>query len=158
MPDDAKTFMIEGAELIFMNFSGREGPFNREGDRDFSVVLDPTVAEQMLADGWNVKYLAAREEGEEDRPIISVTVSFKRRPPKVVMITSSGKTRLTEDMVGTLDWAEIRNVDLIARAYEWEVNGKTGIKAYLQTMVVEVDEDELERKYGLNDGNDHHAD
>jgi hypothetical protein len=46
-----------------------------------------------------------------------------------------------------LDWADIKSSDLICRAYEWDVNGKTGIKAYLQSLFVTIEEDYLDRKY-----------
>jgi hypothetical protein len=65
------------------------------------------------------------------------------------MITSTARTALDGDSIGFLDWADIGKVDLIARGYEWEVNGKTGIKAYLQTMFVTISEDALELKYAV---------
>jgi hypothetical protein len=101
----------------------------------------------MAKDGWNIKALRAREEGEEEQPYVQVAVNFKGRPPRVVMITSRGRTTLFEDEVEILDWADIQNVDLIIRPYEWVVNGKSGIKAYLQSIYVTIDEDELELKY-----------
>lgn len=152
MADEPKTFMIEDARLIFKNFSGKEGQFNREGDRNFGVVLTDELAEQLLVDGWNIKYLTAREEGENDTPWIPVEVKFKIKPPRVVLLTNNGKTRtqLTDDTVECLDFVEIENVDLIVRAYEWgPINGKFGIKAYLQSMFVTMHEDALERKYGV---------
>jgi hypothetical protein len=63
------------------------------------------------------------------------------------LITSRGRTNLGEDAVEMLDWADILNVDLIVRPYEWNVNGKTGIKAYLQSIYVTIQEDALEQKY-----------
>lgn len=150
MAEEAKTFMVEDAQLIFRNFSGKEGQYNRAGDRNFAVILDTKTASIMEKDGWNVKYLEPREEGDPPTPYISVTVSFKNRPPRVVMITSSGRTNLNEDSISVLDWADVQTADLIARAYEWEVNGKTGIKAYLQSLFITIEEDELERKYGAN--------
>ncbi|MET0786255.1 MAG: hypothetical protein ABWY25_06075 [Paenisporosarcina sp.] len=150
MTDETKTFMVEDARLVFRNFSGKEGQYNREGDRNFAVILDPDTASAMLADGWNVKGLASREEGEPDTPYIQVAVNFKNRPPRVVMITSTARTHLDEASVAVLDWAEIQTADLIARAYEWEVNGKSGIKAYLQSLFVTIEEDALERKYAIN--------
>lgn len=151
MVDEAKTFMIEDAQLIFRNFSGAESQFNKEGKRNFAVVLDPAAAEVMLKDGWNVKYLKPMEGDEEgaETPYISIEVGYKVRPPRVVMITSVSRTNLTSENVGILDWADVQTCDLIARAYEWEVNGKTGIKAYLQSMYITIDEDPLERKYAL---------
>ena len=38
-------------------------------------------------------------------------------------------------------------MDLILNPYEWAVNGKTGVKAYLKSIFVTIQEDELERKY-----------
>lgn len=153
MVDEAKTFMIEDAQLVFRNFSGAEGQYNRAGDRNFGVILDEKIAKVMLKDGWNVKMLASREEGEPDTPYIQVAVGFKVRPPKIVMITSVSRTYLNEDSVGVLDWADVQTCDLIARAYEWDVNGKQGIKAYLQSMFITIEEDALERKYAVSQDN-----
>jgi hypothetical protein len=151
MPDAAKTFMVEDALIIFRNFSGKEGQYNREGDRNFSVVLPKDIAVQMLQDGWNVRYLEAREEGDEDTPYVSVSVNFKNRPPRVVLLTSTTRTQLDEESVEVLDWADIQTADLIARGYDWDVNGKQGTKAYLQSLFVTIEEDALERKYSINE-------
>lgn len=150
MADTAKEFMIEDAKLIFRNFAGKESQFNREGSRNFCVLLPPDVAEDMANDGWNIKTLQAREEGDEDSFYIQVEVGYKNRPPRVVMITSNARTNLGEDEVEVLDWADVQTVDLIARAYEWTVNGKSGIKAYLKSLFITIEEDALERKYAAN--------
>lgn len=150
MPDQAKTFMIEDAQIVFRNFAGKEGQYNREGERNFAVILEPKVAEQMLADGWNVKALTSREEGDPDTPYIQVSVSYKNRPPQVVMITSTARTHLGEDMIEILDWAEFQTVDLICNGYDWTVNGKSGTKAYLKSLYVTIEEDALARKYAIN--------
>lgn len=151
MPDDVKTFMIEDARIIFRNFSGKEGKYDREGDRSFAVILPEDIAETMAKDGWNVKYLEAREEGEPDTPFVSVAVNFNNRPPRVVLLTSTTRTQLDEASVDVLDWADIQTADLIARGYDWSVNGKSGTKAYLQSLFVTIVEDALERKYSINE-------
>jgi hypothetical protein len=154
MVDEAKTFMVEDARIIFRNFSGEPSQYNREGDRNFVVLLDRDIAKEMADDGWNIKTLPAREEGDEDQPMITVAVGYKNRPPIVTMIGSlSGiRTRMTEETVGVLDWADFESVDLIARGYDWEVNDKKGTKAYLQTMFVTIREDALQQKYAIPEG------
>lgn len=147
MPKNDNTVLMENVRIIFRNFAGREGMYNREGDRNFCVLLDDETADAMAKDGWNVKVLKARDEEEDEQPYLQVSVNFKGRPPRVVMITSRGRTTLYEDEVEVLDWADIRTVDMIIRPYEWAVNGKSGIKAYLQSIFVTIDEDELELKY-----------
>lgn len=140
--------MIEDARLVFRNFAGAEGPYNREGDRNFCVLLDPETAENMLRDGWNIKFLKSREEGEIDQPYIQVTVGFgKGRPPKLVMITSKGRTDLGEDECEIFDWCDISVADLIIRPYNWSVGGRGGVKAYLKSLFLTVREDELDLKY-----------
>lgn len=152
MANNDNIVVMEGVRIIFKNFQGKEGQYNRAGDRNFGVVLPPDLAERMLADGWNVKYLKPREDDEEEdqveTPWLSVSVNFdKGRPPKIMMVTSRGRTAMDEQTVEMLDWADITNVDLIVRPYTWEVSGRTGVKAYLQTMFVTIEEDPLEAKY-----------
>jgi hypothetical protein len=141
--------VIEDARIIFRNFTGAEGRFNAKGKRNFNVLLDEHTARAMLKDGWNVKYLQPREEGDVPQARLEVTVHYSERglPPRIMLVTSRGKTALDEDMIALLDYAEIENVDLIIRPYEWEVNGKEGVKAYLKSIYVTIREDELEKKY-----------
>lgn len=149
MPQNDNTVLMEGVRIIFRNFAGKEGQYNREGDRNFAVLLDDQVATTMAEDGWNIKMLRPRDEEEEENPqaYLPVSVNFKGRPPRIVLITSRGRTNLDESQIEMLDWADIVNVDLIVRPYEWTVNGKSGIKAYLQSIYVTIDEDPLEIKY-----------
>jgi hypothetical protein len=143
------TVLMEGVQIIFRNFSGKEGQYNREGDRNFAVLLDDTIANAMAEDNWNIKWLKPRTEEEGDTPqaYLPISVNFKGRPPRIVLITSRGRTNIDESQVETLDWVDIINVDLIVRPYEWNVNGKTGVKAYLQSIYVTIEEDPLELKY-----------
>ena len=142
---------IENARLIFKNFSGEESKFNRGGDKNFCVILDHDLAQDLIEEGWNVKFLRPREVGEEPTPYLKVSVAFGNIPPKVIMIAGRRKTPLDSLSVGTLDYAEIANVDLVIRPYNWEVNGKHGVKAYLKTMYVEIEQDVFASKYDFDE-------
>ena len=148
MPQE-KTVLIEEARLIFRNFEGRETQYNRAGDRNFCVILPPSlVVDDLLADGWNVKFLKPREAEDIEQPYLKVTVGYKFKPPKIVLITSRGRNDVPEEMVEMLDWVDIAKVDLIIRPYNYTVRGETGVAAYLKTMYITVNEDALELKYG----------
>lgn len=148
MARDVPTVTVENAQLLFRNFAGRADPFNREGDRNFCVILKPEDAVALANEGWNVKWLEAREEGDERTPYIKVTVKFDKYPPRITMISSAGRTTLGANEVNVLDYTDIKQADLIFSAYDWEMpSGKSGRAAYLKTMFVTIEEDDLERKY-----------
>ncbi len=143
------TAQIDRAQLMFRNFEGRETEFNAPGSRNFCVPLDPNVAEVMRRDGWNIKTLKPREEGDEPRPYIQVAVGFKIRPPRLVMINSISRKRvvLDEETCELLDWADVMYADLIIRQRPWSIRGNSGVKAYLKTLYAIIDEDALDLRY-----------
>lgn len=148
-----KTVNIENARIGFRNFEGREGMYNKAGQKSFAVFLDQKTADAMHADGWNIKYPKDRDdinpEEDERDPFVQVSVGFDYYPANVFLISNGNVTRLSEDEVSMLDWAEIENVDLVLRPYTWSVNGSSGIKAYLKSGYFTIVTDAFAEKYGV---------
>lgn len=149
MAEVKKFYDVVSGAIRFRNFAGKEGRYNKAGDRNFCLLLNPEDADAMLKDGWNVRFLDPRDEGDKPTPYIQIKVGFggKGRPPKIVLVTKRGKTQVDEDTVNTLDWAEIEKADIAINPYHYEVNGKFGVKAYLKTMYVTIAEDDFEERY-----------
>lgn len=138
---------LEEARIGFRNFSGKEGKFNKEGDRNFAIFLDADVAKQMAEDGWNIKWLEPRDDQDDPQAFIKVKVNFRNRPPRVFIVTSRNKTAIGEEMVDMIDWVDIEYSDVKITPYHYEVNGRTGVTAYLQAIYVKIVEDDLHKKY-----------
>ena len=144
---DVPNISIDNAQIRFRNFTGEPTKFDKAGGkRTFSVILDPEMADKLREDGWNVK---SWEPEGADEPIyqLPVEISYKIYPPKIWMISGNKKTMLQEDTVSALQYAEFTKVQLIIRPYCWEVNGKSGVKAYVKAMYATIEEDEFEKEY-----------
>lgn len=128
---------IDDAKIIYRNFAGRGDKYNREGDRNFAVVIpDQKIANELIDRGWNVKIKPPRDEDDEPFMFLPVKVKFNDRGPHVYLVTGRNKNRLRDDAIACLDDIDISRVDLDIRPYDWEVNGKTGRTAYLQNIQV----------------------
>lgn len=139
---------IDDARIVYRNFKGEGSKFNRDGDRNFSVVInDEETAEAIAKEGWNVKIKAPREE--EDTPFITlpVKVKFSDRGPIVYLKSGDKMVKLDEESIGCLDDIDILSVDMDIRPYDWEVNGKTGRTAYLQSICVTQEIDRFAARY-----------
>lgn len=139
---------VENARILFKNFAGKATKFNPEGKRNFCLIVDNDLADNLKDIGWNIKYLNPRDPDEEPQAYLQVAVAFENFPPNVFMIAGGKKTKLNEDTINVLDYAEIQSIDLIIRPYQWELpSGKSGVKAYLKNMYVTIVENEFEAKY-----------
>ena len=139
---------IDDARIVFRNFRGEGGPYNREGDRNFALVI-PTeeMADELVAEGWNVKKKDPREEGDDPFIFLPVKIKFNDRGPHVYLKTGDVSNKLDEESVGCLDDIDIRSVSMDIRPYDWAVNGKTGRTAYLQSMEVVQEIDRFAARY-----------
>lgn len=139
---------IDEARIIYRNFSGLASKFNREGDRNFAVLIpDEEMADALVKEGWNVKIKPPREDGESPFMYLPVKVKFNDRGPNVYLKTGGSLNKLTESNIRCLDKIDILSVDLDIRPYDWEVNGKVGRTAYLQSIRVTQQIDRFAERY-----------
>ena len=143
---------IDDARIIYRNFSGEGSKFNREGDRNFSLIIDdPAIADELVAQGWNVKIKEPREEGDDPFITLPIKVKFNDRGPNVYLQSGNNRVRLDEESISCLDNVDIINVDLDIRPYDGEVNGKPFRSAYLQSMEVVQEIDRFAARFVENE-------
>ena len=139
---------IDDARIIFRNFSGAPSKFNREGDRNFAVIIpEQEIADALIAEGWNVKIKPPREDGDTPFMYLPVKIKFNDRGPRVYLKSGSNMIRLDEESVSCLDNVDIIRVDLDIRPYDWKVNGMEGRTAYLQSIQVTQEVDHFYDQY-----------
>lgn len=149
---------IDDARIIFRNFRGEGGKFNKEGDRNFALIIpNEEMAEALQNDvnqygaGWNVKIKPPREEGDEPFMYLPVKVKFNNRGPVVYLKSGNNRVKLTEDTIDMLDEIDIRSVDLDIRPYDDEINGKPFRAAYLQSMCVTQEIDRFAARFAAEE-------
>lgn len=144
---------IDDAKIIFRNFAGRGDKFNREGDRNFAVLIpEEDMANALVERGWNVKIKPPREEGDLPFMYLPVKMKFNDRGPLVFLNTGGRQNRLDEESVSCLDSIDILSVDLDIRPYDWVIqegtpNEKRGRTAYLQNIRVYQDACRFEERF-----------
>lgn len=139
---------IDEARIIFRNFSGRGDKYNREGDRNFAVVIETQeMCDALLDEGWNVRVRPSSENEDETFMYLPVKIKFSDRGPACFLKSGHSKVRLDENSIGCLDKIDIAYVDLDIRPYDWDINGKSGRTAYLQAIHVTQDVDRFTARY-----------
>lgn len=159
---------VDDARITFKNFEGRGDKYNREGDRNFVLVLDPNdltaetingtrlagdaVIEALQAEGWNITIKPPKEGYDEPFNYLKVKIKFNDRGPKVYVKSGRAVNELTESTVGMLDQMDIAGIDMDIRPYDWEMSdGKSGRTAYLQSIHVIQALDRFAARYSDRD-------
>jgi hypothetical protein len=142
--------ILENYQITYRNFGGVVGQFNPSGARTFSVWLNNyEEAEAVEQLGWKVRYTKPSEEWERGRPHMPVTVKYHPRlqPPRIVMLTSRGQTKMGEEDIDILDFMNIKKADMILRPYHWKMTSGEGVKNMCSSIYITIQEDALELKY-----------
>ena len=148
----AKQIVIEGAELIYLNFAGREGQYNQAGDRNFGVILDEEAIEKVQEAGLTVKL--RKYPDDEGNPVyfLKVKINGEKVPYAIRVYTKKRMKLMEESQLAELDSADIINTDLVLvpRPYKTRF-GKEGINAYLKSARITIEEDPFYEKYAKYD-------
>ena len=140
--------LIDDARIVYRNFAGAATKFNRAGDRNFAVIIpDEDMKDALVANGYNVKIKPPRDEDDSPFMYLPVKIKFNNRGPKVYLKSGTNIVTLDEDSIGCIDEMDIISVDLDIRPFDWEVNGKEGRTAYLESIHVTQDLDRFAARY-----------
>ena len=100
------------------------------------VIPDEDLAMRLKDEGWNVKIKDPRDEGDSPFMYLPVKIKFDDRGPIFHLRTGRNQIKLDEESISCLDRIDILAADMDLRPYDWDVNGKTGRTAYLQSIRV----------------------
>lgn len=159
---------VNDTRIIFRNFRGEGSRYNKEGDRNFAIIISggtlddgctvrdltaEEMAEALMSDvnrfdvGWNVKIKAPREEGDAPFIYLPIKVKYNDKGPRIYLQSGNNRVKLTEDTVEMLDDIDIAHVELDIRPYDDEINGRAFRAAYVQSMLVVQEIDRFEARF-----------
>lgn len=144
------TLTFNNVEFAFRpNFSGADpNGYNDRHQRYFDIRLDEETAKDLADEGWSVRTYIPKTD--PDSPVLSLRafIRFDKVPPRhAYMFSGNRSVKLTEENVGSLDYADIENVDVVIRPYNWNQNGRVGTKAMVEELYVTIRESRLYEKY-----------
>lgn len=146
---EVKDIQINEARIAFRNFSGMKTEFNREGDRNFSLII-PTqeLANEFIENGLNVKIKPPRHEDDTPFMHLKVKVNMDSRLKPAIYLRSGGNMRkLDESTMGILDSVDIQYADMDFNIYDWNHSGKSGRSVYLTAICVTQNVDRFAARY-----------
>lgn len=140
---------IENAEVKwgFSHFDGRADTFNDAGDHNFTLVIDPNEAKKLMDEGWNIRTLEGREEGDPPEYLLKVKISYRFEPPKIYLIKRNRKFRADEADLRDISRATCEKLDVIIQPSPWVHGRESGISAYVKEMYATVSESRFAENY-----------
>lgn len=140
---------IEDARIVWANFTGRPTKSNPNGGViAFDVILDEETAARLKDIGWNVRWYENEQKPDASFWHLNIKIGFNYNPPQIHRICGDYCYELNEKTIGQLAKDQIQTMDITFTPYIYDVNGKTGVKAYLSEMAVVVRESPIAKKYG----------
>ena len=133
---------VEGAGIIFKNFSGNPTDFNPVGGkRTFALVLPRELADDLVEEGWNVRRRPAKDEGDDDMLYTEIVVNMASQyPPKLHLLFRNGANeklvQLREDELNELDENLLTDIDVVIHPFTHGRANSAGstVKGYLKSL------------------------
>lgn len=142
---------ITEGQIAYSNFSGAPTQYKPEGgERSVTFVIPDNIAEDLANEGWKIR-LQEFDDGTS-RYLLDTTFLFRTRngqprDPKIFIVRDKKLIHVTEETVDSLDHADIVSVDAVISPSYWEWAGKSGIKAYINSMYITIKENPIDAKY-----------
>lgn len=158
--DERGRLLVDDVQIKWHNFSGKATDKNKEGDRNFDIIIPDEFVDGLLNEGWNVKE-KINQKGEIFHTL-KVQVKYfdeKGAGCKAVMRTPDGNTEiLNPRTIGKLDRADIIKCDLDIRPRYWTYGKTSGKSAQADYIVVDIRENRFDHYFRGYDPNDHFED
>ena len=129
---------ISNAKILWKNFTGELGFYNKEGGRNFCLVLsDDASVNFFKQNGYSIAVKSSGVEVGEFIRYLNVKLKFNNGKPIITLKSNNKTIRVDENLVSVLDSIKIKSVDMSIKPYHWELpNGEHGQIAYLSSMTV----------------------
>lgn len=129
---------ISSAKILWKNFTGELGFYNKEGSRNFCLLLsDDASVNFFKQNGYSVAVKPSGVEVGEFIRYLKVKLKFNDGEPTIILKSNNKTIRVDENLVSVLDSIKIKSVDMSIKPYHWELpNGENGQIAYLSNMTV----------------------
>ena len=142
---------ITEGKIAYSNFSGSPTQYNPEGGaRSVTYVIPDGIADGLIKEGWKIR----KQEFDDgtSRYLLDASFLFRTRngqprDPKIYIVRDNRLIHVTEDTADALDRADIVSVDAVIAASHWEYAGRSGIKAYVNSMYLTIKENPIDEKY-----------
>ena len=154
MANEKKLISIENTRFIFKtNFSGdpARDTYGSDARRANIIISDPQQAEELLAEGFNVKQTKPRDDDENFEPtyFVAINVNYDSSwPPKIYLVSGDAEpVPLDEESIDILDKIYVINVNAVLNPYHNQKTGRCSL--YVRTMYVEqdIEDDPFAMKY-----------
>jgi hypothetical protein len=141
---------VENANITwaFSHFDGREDTFNNEGDHNFTIIIDDEQeARRLMDEGWNIRTMEGREEGDPPEYLLKVKISFRFSAPAIFFLKGERRYRADEVDLVDIKRATCEQLDVIIQPSPWVHGRDSGISAYVKEMYVKIKESRFAERY-----------